>query len=212
MEKDLTEIKSNLKIQDIINLGQLSLQFSRVERTTLHEDGLRTETDSDHTVMLSILGCSIASILRPDLDLGKIAQYALVHDLVEVYAGDTVTINITEAGKKEKEAKEARALARINKEFGKSFPWLIKTIKSYESLDTIEARFVKGLDKLLPKITHLLNNGQYIKQIGITKTELIKRYDQQIIEMSKYSYDLPEIMDLRDKLAELFIEMMYPNN
>jgi 5'-deoxynucleotidase YfbR-like HD superfamily hydrolase len=207
-----SNLDSVVTVDNIVELGQLLLRFSRIERVTSHEDGLRLETDADHTVMLSVLSCAIADKLQPDLDLGKIAQYALIHDLVETYAGDTPTIRISEAEKLAKKKREAAALIRINHEFGDSFPWLIKTMESYEALDSAEARFVKGLDKLMPIITHILNNGTYIRQIGMTKKELVARYDQQIIEMSEYSYDTPEIMKLRDAMAQVFIEIMFPDD
>ncbi len=211
-KKTPIKLKSTVKVSDVINLGQLLLKFSRVERSTFHEDGSRPETDSDHSIMLSVLGCAIADRLRPDLDIGKIAQYALIHDLVEVYAGDTITVRISEEEKQAKNKREAEALARIIKEFGKSFPWLANTTTSYEALDTIEARFVKGLDKLMPEITHILNNGKYIRQINMTQEELITGYDKQISEMKKYSHDLPEVIKLKNEIAEVFIEIMSLNN
>jgi putative hydrolase of HD superfamily len=196
--------------EDIVDLGKLTLIFSRVERMTYHEDGRRAETDSDHTVMLSIVACSIASELRPDLDVGMIAQYALLHDLVEVYAGDTPTIRITDEERVLKKQREAAALARIKLEFGNSFPWLIETMESYEALDTIEAKFVKAVDKLMPRITHLLNNGKLIKEIGMTRQEVINRFDEQKRQMSEYSADLPEVMELREVMSQIFLETNYP--
>lgn len=206
------EINPSIRVEDVVKLGQLILKFSRVDRATLHEDGVRSETDADHTVMLAVLACSIARELRPDLDIGKVAQYALVHDLVEVYAGDTVTISISEAEKKDKRRREADAFLQITNEFGNSFPWLIETIENYESLEDIESRFVKGLDKLMPKVTHILNNGAYIRQIGMTKAGLIARYDRQNIDMSEYMYDLPEIIKLSDDMSEVFLDIMFPGS
>ncbi len=202
--------ESTVKVEDMVELGQLVLKFSRIDRATLHEDGLRPETDSDHTVMLGILACAVANKIRPDLDLGLVAQFALVHDLVEVYAGDTVTIGISENEKHEKIKREKVALSRISEEFSTKFPWLVETLKTYESLGTIEARFVKGLDKLMPKITHILNNGKYIREIGMTKAGLLKAYRQQVEDMEKYSSDLPEIMQLREDMANVFISIMFP--
>jgi 5'-deoxynucleotidase YfbR-like HD superfamily hydrolase len=206
------EVNPLVKVDDIVELGRLLLKFSRIERATYHEDGLRKETDADHTVMLGILGCAVARQLRPDLDLGKVAQYALVHDLVEVYAGDTVTIDISETEKQEKMKRESAALSRITDEFSNSFPWLIETMLSYEALNTIEARFVKGIDKLMPKITHILNHGKYIRELGMTRVGLSKIYDKQISEMNTYSYDLPEIMILRDVIADVFMGIMFPDS
>jgi hypothetical protein len=45
------------------------------------------ESDTDHTVMLALIACALAPIVDARLDVGLVAQYALVHDLVEAYAG-----------------------------------------------------------------------------------------------------------------------------
>jgi 5'-deoxynucleotidase YfbR-like HD superfamily hydrolase len=202
--------QSSIEARDVIDLGLLILKFSRVERAIVHEDGLRPETDSDHTVMLGVLGCAIATKLRPDLDNGRIAQFALVHDLVEVYAGDTPTFNISKEERLAKQSREALALKRITIEFGKTFPWLIETIEDYESLKLPEARFVKALDKLLPKITHVLNKGVTLKKMGFNREDIETIFEiNQIKEMSSYSFDQPEIMALRKELVDLVIETMF---
>ncbi|HVB19970.1 MAG TPA: HD domain-containing protein [Candidatus Paceibacterota bacterium] len=163
--------------QEVIALGQLVLKFAGVERITYHEDGKTRETDTDHTVMLGIIGCSIAAKLYPHLDLGRVSQYALVHDLVEVYAGDTPTVNISSEARVDKEKREKKALARIEKEFT-AFPWLAETIFSYEALVDIEARFIKTLDKCMPKITHILNKGVYFKETGKERQEMVAVFQQ----------------------------------
>ena len=183
-----------LQQNDIIALGQLILQFGRIERATLHEDGIRKETDTDHTVMLGVLGCSIAQVLYPNLDNGKIAQYALVHDLVEAYAGDTPSFNITKEARIDKDRREHEALLSIEYNFA-SLPWLPGTLKRYESLGDKEARFVKTLDKCMPKITHILNEGAYFKQVGKEKLEMVEFFEKQHAELSaSYGKEFPELM------------------
>lgn len=144
-----------------LELGRLILKFAETYRATRFPDGVTPESDTDHTVMLGIIACALAKEYEPRYDLGTIAQFALVHDFVEVYAGDTDTFGIhkDEERKSVKDQREAEALARLEKEFGSVFPWITETIHAYESLETPEARFVKAIDKILPKITHTLNKG-----------------------------------------------------
>jgi 5'-deoxynucleotidase YfbR-like HD superfamily hydrolase len=75
-----------------LRLARISLAFGRVERATKHEDGVRPETDTDHTVMLGFVACELAPqrLRRP-----LVAAYSMVHDMKEVYAGDTQTLTIT---------------------------------------------------------------------------------------------------------------------
>jgi putative hydrolase of HD superfamily len=134
---------------------------------TRHEDGVRPETDSDHTVMLGIIACAWADRCAPHLDKGLIAQFALVHDLVEAYSGDVMSLGMSPETRKNKEQREHEAFLRIKDEF-KSLPWITRTIEQYESLSFEEARFVKILDKVMPKLTHLLNHGAALREHGIS--------------------------------------------
>ncbi|MDB5178304.1 MAG: hypothetical protein JWN01_247 [Patescibacteria group bacterium] len=131
--------------------SELLVPMSAVERTIRYPVLGRWENDADHSYLLATLGCALACQIDQKLDLGKISQYALVHDLVEVHAGDT-TIWAEEEWRESKTRREADALQHIEKRFGTSFPWIAKTIHVYERLDEPESCFVYALDKLLPYI------------------------------------------------------------
>lgn len=189
----------------MIDLGELALSFGRTDRITRHPDGVTLESDTDHTVMLGLAACAFASRFAPHLDVGKVAQFALVHDLVEVYAGDTVTSHkdFTAADHKDKEEREAAALARIENEFVGTLPWLPETIASYERLDTPEARFVKVVDKAMPKIANILNKGVTFKPQGHDREsaeEFLSRQQQKLRE--SYGADQPEALALLEALGE----------
>lgn len=180
-----------------LELGKLSLLFSRVNRATFHEDGVTPESDTDHTVMLGLCACAFASQYDTSLDIGKVAQFALVHDLVEAYAGDTNSIGITADTKSDKEVREHNAFLRIQEEFRDIFPWIHSTIEEYESLESKEARFIKTFDKILPKITHTLNNGKHYKDSNRTKDELASIHQKQVHEMSSgYAKEFTRAIDL----------------
>lgn len=188
-----------------IALGKLVLAFARVNRMTHFEDGERFESDTDHTVMLGLMATAFAHTYVSRLDAGKIAQFALVHDLVEAYAGDTPTFKVMSAQElEEKQAREAAALVRIRDEFDAVYPWIAETIDAYESLETPEARFVKVFDKVLPKILHVLNSGVTAKVLGHTKETVDEFHDNQVQKLSNgYGSDQPEVMSLLKELVEL---------
>lgn len=185
----------------LVDLARLSLLFGRVDRITFHEDGKRPESDTDHTVMLGLAACAIAQETG-DLDVGLVAQFALVHDLVEAYAGDMPTLRaLTSDRKAEKKAREHAAFSRIMGEFGLDLPWIDQTIAEYERQQWREARFVRALDKLMPKLTHLLNGGVTLRAEGMGVEELRARYDLQEQELLAYAADFPALMDLRAELV-----------
>lgn len=188
--------------QKTIELGKLSLLFARTNRATLHEEGSTMESDTDHTVMLGLCACAIASSYAPHLDLGKIAQFAFVHDLVEAYAGDTPTLAVSNEVMKKKDEIEHKAFLQIESEFGEVFPWIHTTIQEYESLITEEAKFIKTLDKCMPKITQILNKGKQFENTDMTQEKLNAAHNIQLLELqNSYGKSHPVLMELLENLV-----------
>ena len=94
----------------------------------------------------------------PDLDALKCLKLALLHDLVEIFAGDTYIFD-TEWVKNKKEREHA-SLLKIEEIVGKDqFREFKSIIDEYESHQTREAQFVYQLDKLHPMIQIYMTNG-----------------------------------------------------
>lgn len=189
--------------QGLVDIGKLVLMFAKVKRATYHEDGVTLESDTDHTVMLSVCACAIAQKLYPELDLGKVAQFAIVHDLVESYAGDTDSFGLQEDARKRKEEREYESMLKIQSQFNGIFPWIGATIESYETLSSKEARFVKTVDKAMSKITHVLNNGQYFKNRRLSEEDFVRDYTTVMrTAEQKYGAEFPEFIFLMEELME----------
>lgn len=191
---------TSTEVDTVVALGCLALDFGRVDRITYHQDGVTLESDTDHTVMLGLVACALASSYG--LGVGLVAEYALVHDLVEVYAGDTPTLHALGVDAKQAKAERERAAyVRIEAEFA-GLPWLAGRIAEYEDLATPEARFVKALDKFMPKITHIANGGATLREQGMSRDELVARYDMQGEEIAGYASDFPGLLELRAAMVE----------
>lgn len=181
----------------VLELASLCLDYGMIFRKTCHQDGKTLESDTTHTVMLGVIGNAISNKFYPDMDHGLVSQFALIHDFVEVYAGDTPTLHIThDTFFQEKEEREKLAYEKIKNEFHDIFPWISETIDKYEKLDTKEARFIKTLDKILPKLTVVLNNGTSDILKTIKKTEAQKTFDRQRVMVEEKACDMNEIIDL----------------
>ena len=107
------------------------------------------ENDAEHSWALALLACALAPQINPKLDIGKVAQFAIVHDVVEVYSGDVSAMDSQAANSSERKIREAAALERIQSDFS-YMPWIAETIKEYESFSSEEACFVYALDKFMP--------------------------------------------------------------
>lgn len=197
--------------QAVVRLGALSLRFGRVDRITRHEDGIHPESDTDHTVMLGLVACAFAAKYLT-LDVGLVAQYALVHDLVEAYVGDTPTLRLpTPEQRQAKADREAGAMLTMAEDFGMALPWVARTVARYERQDSPEAGYVRAMDKMLPKITHALNGGATILAQQMDQEELLARWAHQREELLTYpgaSVWAPDLFDLRQELLALVLERM----
>ncbi len=180
------------------HLGVLALNFGLVPRGTFHTDGVTPETDTTHTVMLGLVACALADHIG-GLDVGLTAQIALVHDLPEVYAGDTHTLRLlTAEAKAAKKAREHDASVRIAREVGGQLPWVPLAIAHYDGALSREAHFVWGVDKVLPKATSATNAGATLRVAGVGRAEMVARYAVQRAEMVARCGEWPLLIGLYD--------------
>lgn len=203
MNNDLLDVITvpTLDLDRALQIADLALALGRVNRATRHPDGLRAETDTDHTVMLMLLAVDVVSTMydAPGLvhiDLRRVMLFALVHDLVEAYAGDVVSIDLTEEQRAEKARREAEALARIASDLP---GWIPDLIEAYERQDSVEARLVHYLDKVVPKLTHVLNRGATLEQLGLTPWVSSEHNRTQGARLAAKSPDLRHISSLFDR-------------
>jgi putative hydrolases of HD superfamily len=197
-------------VSDFVDLGGLLMAFAKVNRATYLDTNRTPESDTDHSVMLGVMACALAEALQLNMDLGKVAQYALIHDLVEVYAGDVNTINFHTTDTEAKEREEAKALARIKEQFSHTLPWIHTTIERYETLADKEARYVKTLDKAMPSITHIHTDGLAVDDSfddPVAFEASVRAKNAHL--RNTYAHDLEVIMQLREALLKPTIDRKY---
>lgn len=179
-------------LQKAIDLARLALALSRVDRVTKHEDGVRPETDSDHTVMLGLVALELSR--NTDLRRASVAAYALVHDLVlEAKTGDVQTLTIDAAGKAAKVEREKVAMAELLAELGETS--IGYRLRQYEEQKEPEARFIRLLDKVMPKLTHALN-GAVAAKVFVDFDGFVAAHAKQHAELSAQYPEFPEILAL----------------
>ncbi|MFA5986435.1 MAG: HD domain-containing protein [Parcubacteria group bacterium] len=123
----------------------------------------KCESVADHVYGMCMLALLIISKHSLNLELLKVFIMILVHDVVEVYAGDT------RPGEMSKEEKQKRERAAIYKIFGDS-PWLkfcITYWEEYEEQKTAEAQFVKELDFSERGIQSFIYGKQHNRDLSV---------------------------------------------
>lgn len=189
-------------VADLLAVADLALRFGEIERTALfHKDGVTREDDAEHTVMLGWLAPALAERLyRRTMRIDLVATMALVHDMPEVFAGDTPTLRIDDAGRAAKAAREELAVGKLSALFDQSLPWLSNMVRLYERQICAEARFVRAVDKLVPKLVHLIDGGAGLREHKVTRAEFREMARAQ--RAVPYLAEFPELLDLHRALCD----------
>lgn len=153
--------------------------FQAVERVVACHDLSRRENDVEHSYFLAMLCWYLVDALELEYSIEKILKYALAHDVVEVYAGDSYFLDA--ATREKKKEREENARIRVAGEFPE-FNNLHETIESYECRSDPEAVFVYTVDKLLPFITNYLQGGHMWKEMQVAHEEVYANKREKIGE------------------------------
>lgn len=162
-------------LDGILSFTKLLQQLRKVERRVLAHDSERNENDVEHSYSLAMLAWYVNTTYQLGLNVEKILQYSLVHDLVEVYAGDVWFYQNDQNTIDSKKENEKAAAHRIESEHPE-FSDLHQIIKAYEARVDVESRFVYALDKIDPVLHIYLDQGRTWKKenISLNKLEELK--------------------------------------
>jgi len=135
----------------------------------------RNENDAEHSWHLAIMAMLLSEYTEPkDIDMLKVIKLTIIHDLVEIDAGDTFCYD--EAANQDKNEREERAAEKL---FGllphdqANEIWLLW--REFEEMQTGEARFAACLDRLQPLLLNYSTNGCTWNKPGVTSEKVLQR-------------------------------------
>jgi len=191
-------------------LGEITARFAKIERVPRYPDGHR-ENDVEHSFHLAITATEIAASYFPQLDFGLVSQFSIVHDLPEVYAGDTPTFGASEETLKKKEEAESKATERLLNELPDHTADLLER---YEKQEEPEARFVRLVDKLLPSIINAVavDANTFSEDYGMENAAQV--WEGRATRTSKLREMFPEdelefLFELRESLSKTSIDRLF---
>ena len=162
-----------------------------VTRQTYLTDGVRRENDAEHSWHMALMVAVLAEYSNEEIDVLRTIEMLLVHDLVEIDAGDTYAYD--EEGKKtqrEREQKGADRLYNILPEDQRDFfrgLW-----EEFEENKTPEARFARVMDNFQPLMLNAATEGKSWAERGIKLSQVLERNRKTPLgseALWNYSYD-----------------------
>lgn len=192
MEKNNPEAKSRLEKQ-IAFLIEVD-KVKNIFRQTYLADGKRKENDAEHSWHLALAAVLLKEHMAEDVDLGRVMTMVLIHDLVEIDAGDTYAYDMEGAAtKREREVKAAKRIFGILPEDqGIYFRELWDEFEEYETAD---AKYAHLLDNFQPLLLNDASEGKSWEEHGVHKSQVCRR-NARIPETSEIVWEkMLEIMD-----------------
>ena len=165
-------IEERLKKQMEFLLEVDKLKF--INRQTYLSDGKRKENDGEHSWHLALMAVLLSEYSNEKVDLVKVITMVLIHDIVEIDAGDTYAYDaVGNQSKREREVKAADRIFNILPEDqAKKFRQLWEEFEAYE---TPEAKFAHVCDNVQPLMLNDATDGLAWREHDVKKSQVLQR-------------------------------------
>ncbi len=180
-----------------------------IERRTLISSGKRFENDSEHAWHMALMAILLSEYANDEIDVLKTVSMILIHDIVEIDAGDTYCYDY-ELGKSQRE-REVKAADRIYALLPDDQAKKLRALwDEFEANETPEANFAHAMDCLQPTMLNDASNGVMWKKNSIKLSQVLKRneytekgsrelWKYQLNELIMKNVENGNLIDDRDK-------------
>lgn len=183
------------QIQFLVEIDKVKNIF----RQTYLADGKRKENDAEHSWHIALMAFVLKEYVKKPVDVMKVMLMVLIHDLVEIDAGDTYAYDSVGAlDKREREEKAAdRIFGLLPKDQGSYFRELWEEFEAYETAD---AKYAHLLDNFQPILLNDASGGKSWEEHGVKKSQIYKR-NEKVEETSDAVWQ--KIQDIVQKNIDL---------
>lgn len=149
-------------------------KIKKIGRQTYLSDASRKENDAEHSWHLALMAFVLADYANEPIDVLKTMKMVLLHDVIEIDAGDTYAYD-TEANKTKRD-RELKAADRIFGMLPEAQATEYRKIwDEFEEMETAEAKFANMLDKVQPLLLNDASGGKSWEEHGVKKSQVMAR-------------------------------------
>lgn len=158
--------------QQLALLMELDQLKSVLRRTRVKSADARLENSAEHSWHVALMATLMEEHANEPVDIARVVKMLLLHDVVEIDAGDTFVYDV--AASAEQEQKELQAAQRL---FGmlpddQGQP-LLELWLEFETASTADAKFAKALDRIIPMLLNYHNQGQSWQEHGVSREQAL---------------------------------------
>lgn len=145
-----------------------------IKRQTLLSNGVNKENDAEHAWHMALMCILLSEYANEEIDLLKTISMILVHDIVEIDAGDTYAYD--DNGKKTQREREEKAADRIFGLLPDDQQEKFRALwEEFEAGETAEARFAHTIDNVQPTMLNNATDGKMWAKRGVKLSQILER-------------------------------------
>ena len=152
----------------------------------------RRENDAEHAWHMAIMIYLLKEYANEEIDVAKAMMMALIHDIVEIDAGDTYAYDTK--GLETQKEREEKAAERIFGMLPEDQKAELKSLfEEFEAYEPPEAKFARALDNFQPLLINDSNNGGDWKEHGVCRSQIMGRHKKTRLgseEIGQYSEEM----------------------
>lgn len=148
-------------------------RLKSVRRRSYLADGSRLENSAEHSWHLAVMAMLLSEHAALPVDPFRVVKMLLVHDIVEIDAGDTFLYDADAA--RDKAEREARAAERLFALLPEDQAVELRSLwEEFEARETPEARFARALDRLEPMLLNFASGGRSWREHGVRRDQVVE--------------------------------------
>lgn len=152
-------------------------QEKQIGRQTYLADGSRKENDAEHAWHMAVMTLLLSEYSNEEIDLLRTVSLLLIHDLVEIYAGDTYAYD--EAGKQSQREREEQAADRLFDILPEDQGRYMRELwEEFEAEETNEAKFARTMDHIQPLMLNDASEGKSWQEHGVCLDQILRRNER----------------------------------
>lgn len=152
-------------------------KLKKIGRQSYLSDASRKENDAEHSWHLALMAVLLSEYANEDVDVLKVVTMVLIHDIVEIDAGDTYAYDA--AGNESKRQREEAAADRIFNILPKEQAEKMRALwEEFEECNTSEARFARALDNVQPVMLNDATDGKAWREHEVELNQVQKRNEK----------------------------------
>ena len=154
----------------------------------------RNENDAEHSWHMAIMAYLLREYANEEVDIAKVMLMCLIHDIVEIDAGDTYAYDeeALQTQKTREDAAKQRIFSILPLEQAEEF---IALFDEFEAYETAESKFAHAVDNLQPLILNNSNNGGDWREHHVTVEQIYKR-------QSKTKLGSEKLFEVTDRIIQ----------